>query len=357
MLEQAPMPFALALATVSFLLAVIWGQPLINELKRRGIGKKIHVEEPGVHQVKTGTPTMGGILFLGPVFAITVILNLANLLSGLTWGKAILRLFNFSEGSSMIGKSILLPLLVLLSFGFLGALDDLAGVRGRRKEGRQGMLARVKGALTLLLALAAAAGIYFFLDLHSVAVPGIPYEINMGWIYIPIAAFIIVCSSNAVNLTDGLDGLAGSTSDVAFAAYGVIAYLQGQYPLMSFCFTMVGALFAFLWYNSHPAQLFMGDMGALALGATLAVVALMTGQWLLLPVVGLVFVAEALSDILQIGYFKWTRRRTGQGKRVFKMAPIHYHFELLGWSETHVTQRFFLIGILAAMLGIALALL
>jgi phospho-N-acetylmuramoyl-pentapeptide-transferase len=219
------------------------------------------------------------------------------------------------------------------------------------------MLARVKGALTLLLALAAAAGIYFFLDLHSVAVPGIPYEINMGWIYIPIAAFIIVGSSNAVNLTDGLDGLAGSTSAVAFAAYGVIAYLQGQYPLMSFCFTMVGALFAFLWYNSHPAQLFMGDMGALALGATLAVVALMTGQWLLLPVVGLVFVAEALSDILQIGYFKWTRRRTGQGKRVFKMAPIHYHFELLGWSETHVTQRFFLIGILAAMLGIALALL
>jgi phospho-N-acetylmuramoyl-pentapeptide-transferase len=179
----------------------------------------------------------------------------------------------------------------------------------------------------------------------------------MGWIYIPIAAFIIVGSSNAVNLTDGLDGLAGSTSAVAFAAYGVIAYLQGQYPLMSFCFTMVGALFAFLWYNSHPAQLFMGDMGALALGATLAVVALMTGQWLLLPVVGLIFVAEAVSDILQIGYFKWTRRRTGQGKRVFKMAPIHYHFELLGWSETHVTQRFFLIGILAAMLGIALALL
>ena len=126
---------------------------------------------------------------------------------------------------------------------------------------------------------------------------------------------------------------------------------------MSFCFTMVGALFAFLWYNSHPAELFMGDTGALALGATLAVVALMTGQWLLLPIVGLIFVAETVSDILQIGYFKWTKRRTGQGKRIFKMAPLHYHFELLGWSETHVMQRFFLISMLAGMLGVALALL
>ena len=159
--------------------------------------------------------------------------------------------------------------------------------------------------------------------------------------------FVIVAMSNAVNLTDGLDGLAGSTSAVAFAAYGIIANLQGQYPLMSFCFAMVGALFAFLWYNSHPAQLFMGDTGALALGATLAVVALMTGQWLLLPVVGLVFVAEAASDVLQVSYFKWTKRRTGAGKRIFKMAPLHHHFELLGWSETHIVWRFFLISILA----------
>jgi phospho-N-acetylmuramoyl-pentapeptide-transferase len=350
------MPFALALSAVSFLLAVIWGRPLINELKRRRIGKQIHIEEPGSHQVKTGTPTMGGILFLVPVFIITVVLNLANFLSGSEWGKAILRVFNFAEGSPLIGKSILLPLLVLVSFGYLGARDDLVGVRGKKGDG-QGMLVRVKGSLTMLLALATALGIYFVLDLHSVAIPGVPQKVNIGLVYIPIAMFIILGSSHAVNLADGLDGLAGSTSAVAFAAYGIIAYLQGQYPLMSFCFTMVGALFAFLWYNSHPAELFMGDMGALALGATLAVVALMTGQWLLLPIVGLVFVAEALSDILQVGYFKWSKRRTGQGKRIFKMAPLHYHFELLGWSETHVVQRFFLIGILAGMLGVALALL
>ncbi len=350
------MSFALALATVSFLLAVVWGRPLINALKRHGIGKQIHIEEPGSRQVKTGTPTMGGILFLTPVFTITVILNLANLLSGVSWGKAILRLFNFAEGSPLIGKSILLPILVLAGFGYLGARDDLAGVRGKQRNG-QGMLARFKASYQTLLALATALGLYFFLDLHSVAVPGLAQKVNLGPIYIPIAVFIIVAMSNAVNFTDGLDGLAGSTSAVAFVAYGVIAFQQQQYPLMSFCFTMVGALLAFLWYNSHPAELFMGDAGALALGATLAVVALMTGQWLLLPIVGIVFVAEAASDILQIGYFKWTKRRTGQGKRIFKMAPLHYHFELLGWSETHVMERFFLIGILAAMLGIALALL
>jgi phospho-N-acetylmuramoyl-pentapeptide-transferase len=168
---------------------------------------------------------------------------------------------------------------------------------------------------------------------------------------------VIVFLSNAVNLTDGLDGLAGSIAAVCFVAYGIIAFLQGQAPLLSFCFTMVGALLAFLWFNAHPAQLFMGGMGSLALGATLGVVALMSFQWLLLPIIGIVFVAEAGSVIIQVGYFKLTRWRTGTGKRVFKMTPLHLHFELLGWSETHVTQRFWLVGILAAMLGVALALL
>lgn len=356
MQDAHPVSFALALATISFLLAVGWGRPLINELKRRGIGKKIHIEEPGGHQVKTGTPTIGGILFLVPVFIITVVLNLANLLSGLTWGKAILRIFNFAEGSPLIGKSILFPLIVIVAFGYLGARDDLAGVRGARHDG-QGMIARVKASYQTILALAIALGLYFVLDIHSVAIPGIAQKIDLGLFYIPIATFIIVAFTNAVNLTDGLDGLAGATSAIAFAAFGVIAFLQGQYPLMSFCFTMAGALFAFLWYNAYPAQLFMGDAGALALGAALAVVALMTGQWLLLPVVGIVFVAETLSVSLQVSYFKWTKRRTGQGKRIFKMAPLHYHFELLGWSETHVMFRFFIVSMLAGMLGIALALL
>jgi phospho-N-acetylmuramoyl-pentapeptide-transferase len=356
MFEQAPMSFALALAAVCFLLAVIWGRPLINELKRQRIGKQIRIEGPNTHLVKTGTPTMGGVMILVPVFIVTVILNFANLLSGVEWGKALLRVFNFAEGSPLIGKSILVPLFVLVTFGVLGARDDLKGVREKRADG-QGLMAKVKASYQVILALLTALGLYFILDLHSVAVPGIPEKIDIGIFYIPIAMFIIVAESNAVNLTDGLDGLAGSTAAVAFAAYGVIAFLQQQYPLMSFCFAMVGAIFAFLWYNAYPAELFMGDTGALALGATLAVVALMTGQWLLLPVVGAVFLAEALSNVIQVGYFKWTKRRYGQGRRVFKMAPLHHHFELLGWSETHVMQRFFLIGILAGMLGIALALL
>jgi len=356
MLEQAPMPFALALATVSFLLAVIWGRPLINLLKRKGVGKQIRIEGPNSHQVKTGTPTMGGIMIILPVFIITLVLNLANFLSGVTWGKTILRIFNFAEGSPLIGKSILVPMLVLLAFGILGARDDLAGVRGKRKDGH-GMLGRFKALLQIILALITALGLYYFLDLHSVAIPGIRQKIDLGLIYIPIAMFIIVASTNAVNLTDGLDGLAGSTAAISFAAYGVIAFLQGQYPLMSFCFTMVGALFAFLWYNGHPAELFMGDTGSLAIGAALGVVALMTGQWLLLPIIGLVFVGETLSDILQVGYYKWTKRQTGQGKRIFRMAPLHHHFELMGWSETQVVQRFFLISMMVGMLGVGLALL
>ena len=150
--------------------------------------------------------------------------------------------------------------------------------------------------------------------------------------------------------------IVASLAAAAFACYGVIANLQGQVWLAAFCFTMVGALLAFLWFNSHPAELFMGDVGSLAIGATLAVVALMTGQWLLLPVVGAMFVAEAASVVIQVGWFKFTKRRYGQGRRFFKMAPLHYHFELKGWSETQVMQRFFLCGILAGMLGVALAL-
>jgi phospho-N-acetylmuramoyl-pentapeptide-transferase len=174
---------------------------------------------------------------------------------------------------------------------------------------------------------------------------------------VPFAAFIILGSANAVNLTDGLDGLAGIIVASAFAAYGVIALLQGQSYLIRFCFTVVGASFAFLWYNAHPAQMFMGDTGSLALGATLGTVALMTGQWLLLPVVALIPVAETISVIIQVLYFKYTKRRCGRGKRVFKMSPLHHHFELMGWSETQVVQRFWLVELLAAMAGVALALL
>lgn len=352
-----PMPFALALGALSFFIAVIWGPPLIRLLRAWRIGKQIRVELPTTHQTKMGTPTMGGLMILVPVMLITVVLNFANFLSGFDAGKAILAYFNFEEGSTLIGKSILLPLLVLTAFGVLGAVDDLAEVRGWWGGG--GLKARIMFPLQFLLAVAAAIGLHHpqFLGLHEVGVPTISDVVDVGFWYVPIAVFLIVGMANAVNLTDGLDGLAGSIASVTFAAYGITAFLQGQFPLLSFCFTMVGALFAFLWFNSHPAALFMGGMGSLALGATLAVVALMSFQWLLLPVIALIFVAEAGSVVIQVSYFKLTRRLSGVGRRVFKMTPIHLHFELLGWSETHITQRFWIIGVLAAMLGIALALL
>jgi phospho-N-acetylmuramoyl-pentapeptide-transferase len=162
--------------------------------------------------------------------------------------------------------------------------------------------------------------------------------------------------ANAVNFTDGLDTLAAGTAAVAFVAYAIIAYRQGQLGVVTFCFTMVGALMGFLWFNAPPAQVFMGDTGSLSIGAALAVAAFMTGQWLLLPVVGAVFVAEALSVTLQVSYFKLTRRRFGEGRRLFKMAPLHHHFEMLGWSETQVTMRFWMLAMMAGLIGVAMAL-
>jgi phospho-N-acetylmuramoyl-pentapeptide-transferase len=214
------------------------------------------------------------------------------------------------------------------------------------------MRARTKFIIQIVLAL----GISIVLQNKSlIGVPEMYWPtseepISLGAFYIPVAVFIIVGMSNAVNFTDGLDGLAGLISATAFAAYGGIALMQGQVFLGRFCFTIVGALFGFLWFNVHPAQFYMGDTGSLALGAVLGIVSLMTGQWLLLPVIAIIPVAETLSIMLQVGYFKLTK-----GKRIFKMAPLHHHFELLGWSETQVVQRFWLVGLLFAMLGIAIA--
>jgi len=332
------MDFALILASISFLLAVGWGPLLIQLLRRYGIGKRIRIDGPSGHQVKLGTPTMGGLMIVVPVLLITLGLNIYNLIQ-----------------RNLVGRSILVPLGVMVVYAMIGAVDDLAGVRGVRQG--EGLTARQKLLWEIGLTFVIALILHFGLDLRSMAIPGIPQKIDIGLFYIPVAMFVIIGASNAVNFTDGLDGLAGIIAASTFLAYGVIAYLQGQIYLVRFCFTVVGACFAFLWYNAHPAQLFMGDTGSLALGSTLGVVALMTGQWLILPVVALVPVAEVLSVIIQVSYFKYTKRRYGQGRRVFKMAPLHHHFELLGWSETQVVQRFWLVQLMAAMAGVALALL
>jgi phospho-N-acetylmuramoyl-pentapeptide-transferase len=333
------MDFALILASISFALAVVWGPFLIRILRRYRVGKRIRIELPSGHHTKLGTPTMGGLMIVVPVVLITVALNIYNL-----------------AGQTVIGRSILVPLGVMLTYALIGAMDDIAGVRGVRRG--EGYSARRKIVWEVLLTLGVVV-IMQVLPLQfagQVGVPGVRQAVDLGWMWVPIAAFVIISSANAVNFTDGLDGLAGIIVASAFVAYGVIALLQGQVYLVHFCFTVVGACFAFLWYNAHPAQMFMGDTGSLALGATLGAVALMTGQWLLLPVVALVPVAETVSVILQVLYFKYTKRRFGQGRRIFKMSPLHLHFELLGWSETQVVQRFWLVGLLAAMAGVALAL-
>jgi phospho-N-acetylmuramoyl-pentapeptide-transferase len=324
--------FVLGLAMLAFVMTVIWGPPLLRILRHFRIGKLIRVDEPGHHNVKMGTPTMGGVMFILPVLMLTAMLNMASLI-----------------GFSGIGRSVLVPLIVLVSYAVLGAIDDWEGIRGKRRG--EGMRARTKFAAQVALALGTAFVLKYVLEVPELRLPGVKGDIELGLWYIPIAAFIIVSESNAINFTDGLDGLAGLISATIFAAFGGIALMQGQFYLARFCFTIVGALFGFLWFNVHPAELFMGDTGSLALGATLAVVALMTGQWPLLLVIAVIPLAEALSVVIQVIYFKLTK-----GKRFFKMAPLHLHFELLGWSETQVVQRFWLIGLLTAMVGIGLAL-
>ena len=324
---------ALSLGGITFLLTVIWGGPMVRILRMLHIGEQIRIEGPQRHFTKLGTPTMGGWLFIIPVVLITGVLNLVSILGDL----------------NILGNSILLPLLTLIAYALVGAWDDWLGLRGPTRG--EGMKGRWKFLLQTIIALGVALVLKYGLKPVELILPNVPEPIQLGVWYVPIAMFWIVGFSNAVNLTDGLDGLAGLISATAFAAYGAIALLQGQIFLVRFCFTIVGALFAFLWYNAHPAELFMGDTGALALGGTLAVVALMTGQWALLLVIAIIPVSETLSVILQVAYFKLTK-----GRRLFKMAPLHNHFELSGWSETQIVQRFWLVALLSGMFGVALAL-
>ena len=326
-----PMALSLVAGVLACLLALAAGHPFVRLLRLYRVGKAIQVELPSSHGVKAGTPTMGGLLICVTVVMVTGIV--------------------VSTVYSSAGRSILLPLGVLIGSAILGAFDDRLSLLGR-SEG--GLSERAKLGWSLAIGAASAVMLWHpeLLGVDFVFLPTVRDPIHLpAWLYLPLAALAIVGSSHAVNLTDGLDSLAGWTAFVAFAAFGVIAYVYEQHFLVTFCFTVAGAVAAFLWFNAYPALVFMGDTGALALGATLAVVALMLGQVLLLPLIGIVFVAEAGSVILQRTYFKATG-----GKRLFRMTPIHLHFQLIGWSETQVTQRFWLVSILAAMLGVALAL-
>lgn len=330
--DNENMAVSLALAVMAFVFTVIIGRPIITYLRQRKVGKKIRIELEQ-HFGKAGTPTMGGIMICITVVILTLVFNTVGRLS------------------------MLLPVTMLLASGALGAIDDGMNLVGGKKTG---MTARFKFAWLSLFAIAAAFVLHlpdpWGLGLRHIYIPFFG-RYDIGWVYLPIAAFAIIGMANAVNLTDGLDSLSAGTAAIAFVAYGIIAYRQGQLGVVTFCFTMVGSLMGFLWFNANPAQVFMGDTGSLAIGASLATAAFMTGQWLLLPIVGAVFVAETLSVMLQVTWFKFTRKRYGAGRRLFRMTPLHHHFERLGWSETQVALRFWLVGMMSGLLGVALALL
>jgi phospho-N-acetylmuramoyl-pentapeptide-transferase len=298
------------------------GRPFLELLRRLKVGKQVSDWGPESHQVKAGTPTMGGLLILSAVIV-------------------------FSVAANLVGRqSIGLPLAVMAALGALGFMDDLGSLQDRV---RAALNKRVKFIAFVAIGVAAAFGLYEGLELSAVNVP-YAGRYDLGAWYIPIAVGVIVLTAGGVAVTDGLDGLAAGTSAIAFGAYGIIALVQDQTFLATFCFTVTGAVLGFLWYNSYPAQMFMGDTGALALGGGLATAAFMTGQWLILPLIGVVFVLEGSSDVLQVGYY----RLTG-GKRILRMAPLHHHFEKLGWSEPQVVQRAWIIGILGAVVGTILA--
>ncbi len=332
---------AISLGILACWLTIIWGDVIIRTLIHFRMGKNIRLRGAAAvvshHLTKQGTPTFGGIMFVLPTLFVIAMINVANVVKG-----------------AEQGRSILIPLVALVLYALLGAVDDWEGVRGARKS--EGISAQAKFAGQLVLALGVALALHYGLGLRSVAIPFIPFKIDLGFWYIPIAIFVIVAVSNAVNITDGLDGLAGNVAAVAYAAYGVVSILQGQFYLAVFDFVMVGSLLGFLWFNAHPARVFMGDTGSLSLGAVLAISALMTGQWLLFPVIGLIFVFEAVTDSIQLLYFRYTLRRYGEKRRVFLMCPIHHTFELMGWSEQQIVYRFMFVSVLAALIGVALAL-
>ncbi len=337
---EIPLIASLGYSLFAFFLGLLLTPWFINFLRRNRLGKQLRVEtvdgrDPSIflkyHEKKFGTPTMGGLLIWGSI-VLTVLFS------------RVLSYFGVVDNSLLQRGQVYLPLLVMLALGVLGAIDDYFNILGIGKK--KGLDALPKLGSLLLIATAGAVWFYFKLGYDSLSIPFYgPVEIGL-W-YIPLFIFILVGTANAVNVTDGLDGLAGGLLVLAFGGFGVLAYLSGLYVLAAFCGVAVGAIAAFLWHNVPPALFYMGDTGALALGGALAVIAMMIDQTLVLPLVGFVFVLETLSVLIQL-----TSKRLRNGKKVFIAAPIHHHFEALDWGESKVTMRLWIVGAFAVFLGI-----
>lgn len=279
---------------------------------------KLHAEK-----FKRNIPTMAGIVFVVAIVVVTFFLNLNR---GQTW----------------------LPLAALAGGAFVGLLDDIINIRGSGK-GVAGLRSSLKFIMIASIGLFLGWFFYYKLGINTIHLP-FAGDVFLGWIIVPVFAFIVVATGNAVNISDGLDGLAGGLTAISFGAFGIIALFQSQLMLGGFCFTVVGALLSYLWFNIYPARFIMGDVGSFALGASLGVVAMLTNTLLLLPIIGIVFVIEAGSSLIQIFSKKIFKRK------IFISAPVHHHLEAIGWPETKVTMRFWVVGYVAAFIGVLMAL-
>ncbi len=273
-------------------------------------------------KLKRHFPTMAGLIFVPAVVIVTLPLNLSR---EETW----------------------LPVAAFVGAALVGLIDDIINLKGTAAKRSGGLSARLKMALTTLVALVGGWFFYFKLEVADITIPFVGQSVHIGWWIIPLFVLVVVATANAVNISDGLDGLAGGLTATAFGVYAVIAAIEGRFGIAGFCLTIVGTLLSYTWFNVFPARFMMGDVGSFALGTALGVVAMLTDTVLLLPIIGLVFVAEAGSSVIQIA-----SKKLRGGKKIFKIAPIHHHFEAVGWPETKVTMRFWILGQVCAVVGL-----
>jgi len=337
----------LLLSAFAFLFAMAWTPILTHYLYKYKMGKSIRNNGltpifSKLHAGKAGTPVMGGLLVW--VTALIFTLLFFYLSEYLPWG--IFKQLNFLSRSQTV-----LPIGVLVATAVVGLLDDWLDVRGKGVFGGGGLKIRHRLLVYTLIAVIGALWFYFKLDWDTIHLPFLG-NFQVGWWYIPIFIFVIVATAHSVNLTDGLDGLAGGVLLISYSAYGVIAFALEKYDLATFCGVIVGALLAFLWFNINPARFFMGDTGSMSLGITLGVIAMLTNSALILPVIGFVFLAETCSVIIQL-----TSKKLRRGKKVFISSPLHHHLEAIGWPEPKIVMRFWVIAGVTATIGLVIFLL
>ena len=349
--------FRTAYASITgLLIPLIFGGKLIERLRGWNIGQQIREEGPQGHQIKRGTPTMGGVLIVGSV-----------VISTLLWARL----------SSLYVWTVLIATLLFATIGFLDDYAKMARQRSLGLTGKQKLIAQFLIAVGVWLVLFISNKYFGGQYSWNVSIPflkatAVASDKGVSWIgpylYIPLIAIVLMGWSNAVNLTDGLDGLAISVTFVAMTALTAFTYLSGDArwalyldlthrpeaaELTVFCGAMAGASLGFLWYNAPPAEVFMGDVGSLAIGGAIGTVCVLTKQEFMMVLVGGVFVLEALSVMLQVSFFKMTKRTTGTGRRLFRMTPLHHHFEMGGWKEPKIVFRFLILAILFALLSLS----